>query len=211
MRFELTNNDFADRALRPLGYPDINIFMNHLYLALNIPNEILRESFTVHSFPTKRRHLLVPAIHLNFSILSLLNNLDLNILQAELFYSEPNFFSDIHTDYANNTKDISKINWLIHGENSLLNWYDTSANQHLRSISSATDGNVYKGYNLSECTLIDSTDLCRPSLIQAGVPHNSVTRDEPRWSVSLTLFDRLTKQHAKFSDVASRFSQYIIE
>ena len=28
VRFELTNNDFADRALRPLGYPDINNIMN---------------------------------------------------------------------------------------------------------------------------------------------------------------------------------------
>lgn len=185
--------------------------MNNLHLALDITDEIFRDPFTVHSFSLKRRHLLVPVIHLNFSVLSLLNKLDLNILQAELFYSPPNFFSDIHSDYAINTTDISKINWVIQGKDSHMNWYETSVNQHVRGISSAIDGNVYKGYAPSECTLICNTELLRPNLIQAGIPHNVVTNDEPRWAVSLTLFDRITKQHAKFSDVADRFSQYIIK
>jgi hypothetical protein len=182
--------------------------MNTLHVDLHFPKSILREPYNVESFPLKRRHLLEPATHLNFDVLSLLTKAEFKINQAELFYSQPNFFSGIHSDYCTSDEtDISKINWVIGGAESTMNWYEP--NKFSDTTSIAVDGNIYVGYQIDEVSLIHSTKLHSPSLIQAHVPHNVITLDEPRWAVSLTLFDTKTKKYAKFAEVVKRLANYI--
>jgi hypothetical protein len=146
----------------------------------------------------KRRIILAPKIHINPVVIDILANAELYINLTELFYSPPGMISVVHRDLYG--EDISKINWVIGGSESIFNWYETKLTNPVQGASS----NKYIAYTSDEVTLLDNTPLHTPSLIQAAVPHNVINATEPRWSVSLTIYDKKTHYHAAFDDVATR-------
>ena len=170
--------------------------MQNLHLALPLPVTIFKEQYTVHSFPLSRRILLSPAMHINPDIIDIISDAGFYINLTELFYSPPGMISGIHSDLRGD--DISKINWVIGGAESVFNWYKPA------SINPIQGSNQYRAYTLDEVTLLDSTPLQTPSLIQAAIPHNVVNLSEPRWSVSLMIYNKKTYDHAAFNDVAAK-------
>jgi hypothetical protein len=178
--------------------------MNVYYTGLSLPKNVFKENITVHDFPITRRTLLNPYLHLNPDIVKIINDAGLRIGQAELFYSPPGLVSGIHRDVPNS--DISKINWVYHGSNSTMSWYDSDSKKKVTGPA----GNEYKGYTLDEVTLLHSCAIPSPSLIQAGIAHNVINHNEPRWAVSLMLYYKDKFTQCPYSDALTRLKDYIL-
>lgn len=178
--------------------------MKNLHLGLSLPKNVFTENLDVNSFPLTRRLLLNPIAHINPEILTIFKEAKLRIGLAELFYSPPNMISGIHRDTPG--KDISKINWVYQGKNSVMSWYNTDNNKTV----SGKQTNKYKYYEPDECELICKSSIHSPSLIQAAVAHNIHNFDEPRWAVSLMLYENNSYIQCPYDEAAVRLSKFII-
>jgi hypothetical protein len=178
--------------------------MNNFHTALSLPKDVFNDSTTVHSFALTRRTLLIPHLHLNPKVIEIINNVGLRIGQSELFYSTPNMVSGIHRDTPG--LDISKINWVHQGEQSVMAWYDTDPNK----IMAGPIGNTYKYYSIEESTLLHTSEIHSPSLIQAAIAHNVINSSEPRWSISLMLFYKNKFGQCSYTDALDRLKDYIL-
>lgn len=178
--------------------------MNIFHTALSLPKNIFNDSTTVHSFVLKRRTLLSTKLHLNPEVLEIINNAGLRIGQVELFYSPPEMFSSIHRDIPSD--DIGKINWVYQGNESRMAWYDTDPNK----IIDGPKNNSYKSYTIEESTLLHTSEIHSPSLVQAAIAHNVINKSEPRWAVSLMLFYNDKINQCSYSYVLDRLKDYIL-
>lgn len=178
--------------------------MNNFHTALSLPKNVFNDSTTVHSFALTRRTLLIPRLHLNPKVIEIVNEVGLRIGQSELFYSTPDMVSLIHRDTPG--ADISKINWVYQGEQSVMAWYDTDPNK----IMTGPTGNTYKSYTIEESTLLHTSEIHSPSLVQAAIAHNVINSSEPRWAVSLMLFYKDKFGQCSYSDALERLKDYIL-
>lgn len=178
--------------------------MQNLHIGLDFPTEIFKEPYNVSSFPMVRRTLLNPAIHINPEILDIIQSNNLKIVMVELFYSDVEFTSYIHSDTGGN--DISKINWIIGGEDSVMNWFEPQVTSQVQGIGN----NTYIGYKPDEVVKIHSAKIHNPSLIQAAVPHNVVTGKDKRWAVSLMLTNNIYQGRIKFNDASKHLEKYLL-
>jgi hypothetical protein len=182
--------------------------MNEYHTALSLPKNVFREGISPQTFPIKRRTLLVPELHLNPDIINIIHSVDLVIRQVELFYSPPNLVSGIHRDVPN--ADISKINWVYFGKDSIMSWYDTDPNKPL----TGPIGNKYKSYSREESILLHSYKIHSPSLVQAGIAHNITNFNEERWAVSLMLIyknpDKNFIEQCPYNESIARLKEYIL-
>ena len=176
--------------------------MKNLHIGLDFPKTVFNEFTNIHSFQLTRRTLLTPMLHLNLDVLKIIKDSGLRIGLAELFYSPPNMFSGIHRD--NPADDISKINWVYHGTNSKMCWYETDPDKPILGQGSST----YRAYSLEESKLICKTEIHSPSLIQAAIAHNVHNDTEPRWSVSLMLYNGAVQ--CPYNETIERLKNYII-
>lgn len=178
---------------------------SELHCALNLPSP-LRPTLGITDFPKVRRTELVIQEHINEDIIDVLAKRNITVILAELFYSVPHITSVIHSDTFGN--DISKINWIYGGKGSKMNWYHVNQENNLISGSSR---NTYKMYQENEVSLIHSTELCSPSLIQAAVPHNIINGAEERWAVSLMLRDNSTYRQLAFHRAVEHLRDFRIQ
>jgi len=188
--------------LASLNHDTINTCMNEFHTALSLPKNVFNVNTSVHSFPLTRRTILNPNLHLNLDVVKIINDAGLRIIQSELFYSPPDMVSGIHRDTPGS--DISKINWIYQGSNSVMCWYDTDPNK----IIEGRPGNTNKLYSLDESTLIHKSEICSPSIIQAGVAHNVINSSEPRWAVSLMLCYRI--KQCPYYEAVERLKEYVL-
>jgi hypothetical protein len=120
---------------------------------------------------------------------------DLGIGFVESFYLPPFDKSAIHIDQLDATQtilsDFTKINWVYHGEDALMNWYmplnSNSGFQKIGAITSATgESNRYRFYNESEVEKVHSQRVNFPSLVQTGIPHDVRTSTHHRLCFSMS-------------------------
>lgn len=173
-------------------------------IKLDIP--VFNPKVNLESF-TKSYWNNVPKYDLNMEILRFLKGFGLQISKAELFYSEPNAFTPIHTDGA--PEDMAKLNWVFGGENSTMNWYKPTTDKPVKISEYHT---LYKGFELSEVELVHSQAVGTPSIVQVGVPHNATNGSNPRWCLCLILMwaDQTRKERPTMGQVVELLSEYII-
>ena len=174
------------------------------HTAMSLPKNVFKENITVHDFSITRRTLLIPHFHLNPDVVKIISDAGLKIKLAELFYSTPGMVSIIHRDVPG--YDISKINWVYYGENSTMRWYNSEPNVNV--IGPAM--NRYRGYSPDEVTLLHEYAIHSPSLVQAGIAHNVVNHNEPRWAVSLMLSYKDKNTQCSYSDALDRLHDYVL-
>jgi hypothetical protein len=149
--------------------------------------------------------------HINPTLLDFLAELHIFPTHCEMFYSPPNFFSNIHVDVRHG--DSTKINWAFGGKNSLMNWYRPKDNiirdtQNLSAIESK-----YIGYDRHEVDLLFSAPIGLPSVVQVGVPHNVVNPTEDRYCISLVV-SSVDKDNQRYrptmQETINMLSKYLI-
>jgi hypothetical protein len=174
---------------------------------LNCSIPLFRLDINPYSLP-KIRHSKLGVDYLNEDIIDLFNDLNLDVVLVEVFYSRPNFYSNIHVDSSGG--DINKINWIYGGKDCPMNWYSIKESDKEKSYANTVIGTRYKGFNINEVNLEFSKVLSSPSLVHVGVPHNVHNKKEERWCVSLVYEYKGTKKRPSMEESLIIFKDLIL-
>jgi hypothetical protein len=174
-------------------------------LRLNIP--LFSDNEYVDALKHKP-HYLIDIKYLSLEIRNFFDSKNLTILMCESFYRRPHQLQlyQVHKDGMNFT-DVAKMNWVFQGEDSLMNWYTSTADQP--NVNQTLYGTEYYYYNRDTLELVHSQRVGFPSLVQVGLPHDITTGDEERLCVSIMLGNKNSYEYIKFNDALTIFNDYI--
>lgn len=120
--------------------------------------------------------------YFNKELINLIMSLKLEISFVEIFYRSPGEQSGIHID--SDPGDLSKINWIFGGKNSMMRWYQpkssTSGGKRITPI-----GTFYWHYDLNDVNLICQRSLESSHLVQVGIPHDIYNPEQERFCASM--------------------------
>lgn len=179
--------------------------MSYLYAPLSLPVSIFKSAFNKKKYSTARHHYFDKE-EISLEYLDFIKDLGLHLSHAEVFFSIPGEYYTIHRD-QHQYHDFPKINFIIGGENSEMNWYSVKENIVGENKSTKIQ-TPYVGYKPEEVELIFKTKLNSTSLVQAGVPHN-VTSKSLRWAIS-TVYKNSENKHLTWNQCLEIFQPYLI-
>lgn len=143
-------------------------------------------------------------------IVQWLNSIGLEIVRggAQLFYTPPYGSIPIHVDGTFLDNKV-KLNFQYGGTGSEMRWYCQSDSG---SVNSAMSGQSGKYLMVSEdtATKIWSAKIGKPSLVNAGILHNVINGPEPRWVISLPLWDVKSNQNLQWADAVDKFQPWLL-
>lgn len=180
--------------------------MKQYCVGLNLTIPLFKEGVTLNDFPKIRHSNLDVDKVVNPQILDLLISKNLFIYFAEVFYAKPFLVGGIHTDCGGLFKDVVKISWVFGGQDSLMHWYrplDIGSSK-ITAIKSN-----YLSYTRDQVELIYSNTLKTPSLVQAGIPHNTSNNKEERYCFTFILADCITRKPICIDRAIEVFCEYI--
>jgi hypothetical protein len=135
-----------------------------------------------------------------------------DIRLCEIFYKLPNSSSGLHTD-SDKEGDYAKLNWILGGENSTMNWYSIKNKDAVNNLSLNIDKTQINSkvirYTLDELEHVYSTNITGAALIQVGVPHNITNYNQERWAISIVFRDMKLGRRPTFAEAAEIFKIYI--
>jgi hypothetical protein len=138
-------------------------------------------------------------------IVELLAECDITISHTEVFYTPAQKSLAIHVDGAK-LSNITKLNWVWGGEGSRMLWWKPM-DQSAMKIGTTPVGTPYLYADQKKCTMIESTKIGRPTLVNVGVPHSVLNMSNSgRWCLSAVLavngvnaeWDVLTEKLSRF-------------
>jgi hypothetical protein len=180
--------------------------MNDFCFDLEFPFEPLTIVEKESLFKTRFSKLVVEN-YFSSDLLDLMSDLGLDIFAGEGFYSKPFLRSQIHID--NSKKDISKMNFQIFGKKSKMCWYSEKENIRTETVRDPIIG-PYIMYDNEDVTLVHCQEIKYPSIVQVGIPHNSLNNVEDRWVLCLNYYFKNTNIVRPTMDEARNiFSKYI--
>ena len=173
----------------------INIVMSNYSKPLDISPEPLTLAgiaFMDQTKTTKKeRHFrlgLNVSKHIRPKIVTLLDQCNLHIQYAELFYTPAHRDTLIHVDSEPEAymipNNMAKLNFIGGGEDSLMNWYDPLIDRPYESLGTQ---NKYISFDDHEVSIIARAKLSGYNIVQTGIPHSITTHTKSRYCVSITL------------------------
>jgi len=145
------------------------------------------------------------------AIVQWLNSIGLEIVRAgaQLFYTPPHGSIPIHVDGTFLDNKV-KLNFQYGGAGSEMRWYQRTAPT---ATNSATSGQSGKYLMVSEhqATQVWSAKIGKPSLINAGILHNVINGPEPRWVISIPLWDVNANQNLQWTNAITKFEPWLLE
>lgn len=127
--------------------------------------------------------------HVNPALLEFLDKRNYFVRYGEIFYTAIDRESKIHSDgdprEYTASNDMAKINHIVGGRDSLMNWYQPKAKKEYQDDSQANS--KYTFYEHSEVELVASAHLQGWNIVQVAPPHNIVNRITRRVCTSLTI------------------------
>lgn len=144
---------------------------------------------------TEAKHFGFPIADLSPAFLSWADSKNLHISFAEIFYLPANCsVRRIHTDLDHITETCSKINFIIGGEDSPMQWFTLKENaKSLHDVNTAPtvinaeQVSPYLSWARNECEVIEEVVLSGANVIHAGIPHVVFTKEKPRIAISVVL------------------------
>jgi len=133
----------------------------------------------------KNRHVHFDLNQLNPKFTEYLNELNLHISFAEIFYTKPNETTGIHVDVFYG--DFTKLNYIYGGADSQMCWYRTNTVTGERKITAVNS--KYLAFEPDQVDLIYTDSLVQPSVVQVGVPHNIINRQQDRHCLSMVIIE----------------------
>lgn len=142
-------------------------------------------------------------------IVQWLNSIGLEIARAgaELFYTPPDRSIPIHADGITLDNKV-KLNFQYGGAGSEMKWYQRSSG----AAESTVPGQFgrYITVPAAQATQVWSARIGQPSLINAGVLHNITNGHEPRWVVSIPLWDVAANRNLQWDDAVEKFRSWLL-
>jgi len=147
------------------------------------------------------QHFGFPTAKLSPTFLSWADSKNLRISFAEVFYLPAGCtVRRIHTDLDHITETCSKINFILGGEDALMQWFalKESAKSHYDintapTVVNAKQVSPYLSWPREECEVIEEVILSGANIIHAGIPHVVFTKEKPRIAISVVLQCKASK------------------
>lgn len=144
----------------------------HAYLTIDAP-------FTFPSFdipdPTINYHFKINRSMLANEFVEWIYERDLVLRDGdsagEYFYTPPNGSVPMHTD-KHEINDYTKLNWLVGGESSVMNWYELKPGKTLSSYEQTNLKTSYAFARPEDVDLVYSARIGTPSLVNVGRLHS---------------------------------------
>lgn len=135
----------------------------------------------------KSSHQKINISFINPHLIKYLKKFNIEIFHAVSFYSPPYYTQPIHRDGL--FTDLVKMNFVIGGTNSVMNWYTIKDNADPEPKKTRI-GATYKEYELDQVEIIDTHTIKFPTLVQVGIPHNIINDYESRLCICLVLLNK---------------------
>lgn len=136
----------------------------------------------------------------------LLQTLGIVVSHAEMFNTPPRTRLAIHVD-GDHLSNITKLNWCFGAEGSVMNWFKLLPNYEPPLMKTGI-GTSYLLPDAKKCTLVASTKIGRPTLVNAGVPHSIINPTGERRVVISLVLDR-NSAHVQWEDALKLFAPYL--
>jgi hypothetical protein len=174
--------------------------MNEYCFNLNLDIPPLRKDLSLDDLPKARWNLLGVDV-INPDLISFLKTKEINISVISSFYDAgATFDQKIHTDLPT-ICDMTKLIWGW-GDYHILNWYMpvdpinsniSNKSTNLDNSNNLTNPNNgirnYAAYDRESLTVVHTSKIGFPSLIQVGIPHQGINFAGARRSLTIILHD----------------------
>jgi hypothetical protein len=176
--------------------------MYSLDLEINVP--LLKNDFKLERFkePTHLRPPTESIVSPEMFAFFLSHGLTIG---SEIFYSPPWARTTIHAD---DIGDLVKLNWIVGGKDSVMQWWKPNTEKAI--VYTEHNGPTIR-YKRHEVSLIHSTEVKQPSMVQVGIPHNVLNKSEDRWCISLIPVYKDTRARLSWQQGLDIFSRYAIQ
>ena len=197
--------------------------MNNYCIDLSLDINPLADGVSFASLPAKP---FVPLGEdkLNPVLVKMYKDLGLVTEELAIIFSLPsNRTNSIHNDVEIENGDIAKINW-SYSPNHTMNWYRTLENRTREPVLMVDHGSCEPGcatcgrsgkyfrYYSEQVEIIHSQVVGKPSLIQAGIPHNVENFNGIRRCVSLAMMRESngTVTPVTFAEAKEMLAKYLV-
>lgn len=136
-----------------------------------------------------------------------LTSLNLEVLRggAEQFYIPPGGEIPIHSDGRTIDNKV-KLNFQYGGIGSKMKWY-APVDSETKLLLTSTESYAKK----DDVTQVWEAKIGFPSLVNAGTLHNVINGPEPRWVISVPLWDLTTDSRLQWNDAVIKFHPWIVK
>lgn len=135
--------------------------------------------------------------------------LEISRAGAEQFYTPPGGTVPVHIDGKNFDNKV-KLNFQYGGEGSTMRWYKLNNTDATMNSKNGDFGEFFM-IQPEKVTQTWQAEIGFPSLINAGILHNIVNSSEPRWVISVPLWDINANQNLQWSTAIDKFQQWIVQ
>jgi hypothetical protein len=134
--------------------------------------------------------------------------LEISRAGAEQFYTPPDGTIPVHIDGKNFDNKV-KLNFQYGGKGSTMRWYQLN---NTDSTMQSKNGDFGEFFMIppEQVTQTWQAEIGFPSLINAGILHNVVNGSEPRWVISVPLWDIEANQNLQWNTAIDKFQQWIV-
>ena len=148
----------------------------------------------------------------NPELLSWLNSFGLEIPFWDVFVSTPDFTMHIHNDNNEGIDNMTKLNWVYEDGYSVMTWYKPKEGK----THTIYENNGMEDYALSwdhsDVEQVFSTVVGKPSLVNAGQPHNIVNvSSKKRICLSFFLVEKETGKPLQWERAMELFKDHICQ
>lgn len=191
------------------------------YKFLNLPsnsfnkellmNELAEYDLTIKTTPAGRhwRNWGHRTSLLTNELYTLLDSINCDVLEAEVFYTAPFSILPWHID-MNPPADNTKLNFVWGNANHKMRFGEIADYSTLSTTSTTQAGSQYVEFNDSQVIPKEIVCLYKPALINSGRPHNIVNwSPEGRWCLSVILTHN--NNRILFDDAVKMFSEYVLD
>jgi hypothetical protein len=186
--------------------------MNEYCFNLNLDITPLRQDLSLDDLPKERWNLISVDV-INPDLLSFLAIKGINISVVSSFFDAgTNFDQKIHIDFPTMC-DMTKLIWAW-GEHHVMNWYmpvdQNNSDFNINNNSTNPNNGIrnYSVYDRQSLTVVHTSRIGFPSLIQVGIPHKGINFAGTRRSLTIILHDT-TGNAIPMQTAKSIFEPYI--
>ena len=134
-------------------------------------------------------------------------NIEITRAGAEQFYTPPDMCIPIHIDGTSQDNKV-KLNFQFGGVGSTMKWYKLN-NPVVDLKENIGHLGGYITVPSNQVTEIWESQIGQPSLVNTGVLHNIINGSNPRWVISVPLWDIERRQNLQWSRAVEKFAEWM--
>lgn len=123
---------------------------------------------------------------------------------GEYFYTPPGGQVPLHTD-KHEINDYVKLNWMVGGDASLMNWYELKPGKTLHPPAYTGLHGAYAGAAPEDVVLVHSARIGKPSLVNVGRLHELINGPEASHVYCVYVDDPRTGKRISWSEASTMF------